>query len=98
LIKQINFLLQKYPVIIVGSVLYKNNPRDIDIICVIPDSSFKKFFGIGANKWIKEGKTGAWSKERFRWSDISIKTSKTLSKRMKNNVDFKFVPKSAYDD
>lgn len=38
---KLNDLLKEYPVYVVGSVLRKNSPRDIDLLCVIPDEKFK---------------------------------------------------------
>lgn len=85
-------LLSKYPVIIVGSVLRKDNPRDIDILYVIPDKDFQKIFHLSAKRFIEEGKTGNWSFERQNWAKRTIVICHLLAKRLRNNIDFKFIP------
>ena len=89
-------LLRQYPTYLVGSVLNKNNPRDIDIICVIPNKNFEKIFKISPKKWRTEGLTGNWSKERWEWCRLTISTCKILARRLNSNVDFKFIPKLVY--
>jgi predicted nucleotidyltransferase len=85
-------LIVKYPVYLVGSVLKKDNPRDIDILCVIPDDDFEKIFNLKPNQWKEEGKTGNWSNERYRWGSKCIAIAGILAKRLNSNVDFKFIP------
>lgn len=91
-------LLKKYPVVLIGSVLVKDNPRDIDIVCILPDKEFKLEFGLSAKQWRKEGKEGNWSNERWEWARKSIEGGKSLAKRLKGNIDFKFIPVSFYEE
>jgi len=77
--------------------LKRNNPRDIDILCVIPNTDFKKIFGLSAEQWRLEGKTGEWGEDRYKWARETIKVGKILAHRLSSiNVDFKFVPESFY--
>ena len=83
---------------IVGSTLIKS-PRDLDIVLVIPDSSFKRVFGLTAKQWSEEGDTGNWSNKRWYWAKESTRLGKLLERRIKKALfkyplDFKIIPKS----
>jgi len=92
-------LLSKYQINLVGSILQKDNPRDVDILCVLPDKDFKKIFQLSAKRFIREGKTGKWSPERCVWAKRTVAICHLLANRLKgNNIDFKFVPQSFMKD
>lgn len=91
-------LLLKYPIILVGSSLVKDNPRDIDLVCILPDDKFKLIFKISPKQWHEEGKSGNWSNERYEWGQMCIFGCRILQRRISaiKGVDFKFIPKSTY--
>jgi len=70
---------------LVGSVLIKNDPRDIDIAIVIPDELFQEHFG-NQRDFIKAIKSGNWNANTHKWSDISIEISKLLCVRLKSSL------------
>lgn len=93
-----NDLLQAGDLKIVGSVLSKKHPRDIDVILVIPDDIFKSLF-LPPQQWADEGRTGNWSDKRFFWSRRCVDLGKELSKRLGFflALDFRILPKSFED-
>ena len=79
------------PVFLVGSqITGKENPRDIDVVCAIPDDEFTIRFG-DVNEWCQEGVTGLWTEIRWKWSDECIKRWKegSLECGQGYNIDFK---------
>lgn len=86
-----------YPVYLVGSQLTdKENPRDVDVICAIPDDEFTSKFG-DVNKWIEEGLTGQYSEIRLKWIDECIKRWKEAVIETNLNIDFKIQPESMFN-
>lgn len=80
------------PVYLVGSqITGKENPRDVDVVCAIPDDEFTIRFG-DVNDWMQEGGTGLWTEIRWKWSDECIKRWKEASLETGLNVDFKIQP------
>lgn len=83
-------------VYLVGSILYKKNPRDIDVVMIVSDRLFTKLFKISVADWMEQGKTGKWSAGRYRWSKFCTKMCKALAKdsNVKKMIDFKIQPLS----
>lgn len=64
-----------HPVYLVGSqTTGKENPRDVDVVCGIPDSEFTLRYG-DINEWLEEGVTGQWTDVRWKWADDCSKRS-----------------------
>ncbi len=94
--KDINELLSLGDLYIVGSVRHKESPRDIDIILVLRNRDFRRYFGLTARRWCKEIQSGNWSAPLHYWSAICIIVSRELEKRMgldDHFLDFKIYPK-----
>lgn len=85
-----------HPVYLVGSQLTdKPDPRDVDVICVIPNDEFTLRFG-DVYKWLDEGGTGQWTDVRWRWSDHCVKKWKQGCLETGLNLDFKVIPMCAH--
>lgn len=56
------------PVLLVGSALEKEAPRDIDLRIKLPDEAFHERYG-SVPVWIAEGETGQWTGIREGWSN-----------------------------
>lgn len=94
LIKWANSIRGHYghPVYLVGSQLTdKENPRDVDIVLVLPNDEFTLRFG-NVYEWIKEGVTGNWTSIRWSWSEECIKRWKEGCIETDLNLDFKIEP------
>ena len=87
-------LLREGEIRLVGSVKDRN-PRDIDMICLIKDDLFSKYF-LSIDAFIKDGHSGNWSEGRLRWSMMSIICSRILQERMKTKrmIDLKILPRT----
>jgi len=51
---------------VVGSTLTRANPRDFDLLGVMEDDQFKACYGLTPEQFLEEGRTGEWSKGRWR--------------------------------
>lgn len=81
-----------HPVYLVGSqITGADNPRDVDVICVLPDDEFEMRYG-SVQQWIEEGESGMWTDVRWNWSDDCIKKWKHGVRETKLNLDFKVQP------
>jgi len=58
-----------HPIHLVGSALWKRNPRDIDLCIELPDDIFLAAFGISATDWAAQGESGHWTPARWNWAD-----------------------------
>lgn len=82
---------------VVGSVLTKEDPRDLDLILVIPSALFVELY-MPVDQYDAESKSGAWSMDHYRWSDDSIYASRVMQRRMRMTfraslvVDLKILP------
>jgi len=80
---------------VVGSVLHKRKPRDLDLVLVVPDEVFVEFFG-WPDRWEEEGESGDWTAVRHRWSAACIRLSREMARRMRTDlpVDLHVLPAS----
>lgn len=88
-----------HPVYLCGSwVKGKENPRDIDIICIIPDEEFEMRYG-PVKDWEEEGRTGIWTEGRWKWADDCAKKWRHGQQFIQNRgtIDFKVLPQSHHD-
>ena len=93
-------ILSKGTLKIVGSILRKS-PRDLDVALVLSDKEFEKEFKLTPKQWMLQGDNGNWSKQRWKWSDITISSGKILERRIlkalkRYPIDLKIIPES-YD-
>lgn len=86
-----------YPVYIVGSTLTKENPRDLDLVCIIPDYDFELRYDCKLREWINGFIMGSYSDEHWRWANECLKRSINGMKWTRKLTDFKVYPKS-YDE
>jgi len=87
-----------HPVYLVGSQLTdKKEPRDVDVVCAIPDDEFALRFG-NANKWMEEGITGQYTEIRLKWIDECIKRWKEAVIETNLNIDFKIQPMCMFNE
>ncbi len=81
-----------HPVYLVGSHLKNvSNPRDVDIICIIPNEEFDLRYGSTA-KWFYEGESGIYTDISWNWSDDCIKKTLLGCKKTGMCIDFKVYP------
>lgn len=80
-------------VILCGSALALDTPRDIDLRLVLSEKDFITFFG-SADKWTKQGQTEDWQIERWAWARICALLSYLLSSELDLNIDFQIIPYS----
>lgn len=87
-------LLQRGRLQFVGSVYSKVNPRDLDIVLVIPDAMFKRCFGMSVLRFEAEGRTGRWSADRFRWGRVCLSLNRMLQRRLRSDrpLDVTIIP------
>lgn len=78
------------PLYIVGSCLQKQDWRDVDIVCILPDEHFSLRFG-DYDKWYYEGATGEYTKIRWNWARECCKRWRELSRISWLNIDFKVI-------
>lgn len=87
--------------IIVGSTLRKDRPRDLDIVLLVPDREFARRW-LPARQWQREGESGDWSDDRWLWAADTLRLARVLARRLKRTMkretpiglDFKIVPAS----
>lgn len=80
-----------HPVYLVGSALrdLELEPRDIDLVCVLPADTFRDMFGGSYSDWMV-GK--AWPDRNecwLRWAHDTAKRSEQLSSEARRFVDFR---------
>jgi hypothetical protein len=90
-----------HPIYLVGSQLTeKENPRDIDIVCIIPNNEFELRYG-SLNKWCDESGTGVYTEVRWSWADDCLKRSLSGMQETGYSIDFKIQAKTialGYED
>lgn len=93
LLRHANHLAEFYggPVYLVGSALRKPNPRDYDIVVIIPDTDFFHRYGLTPKDWEKEGASGLYE-NRWRWAADMIKQTRRAWSHTMENVDLKIIP------
>lgn len=82
---------------IVGSALSKKEPRDIDMYGVMEDSVFKSIFGMTADEFQDQRRSGkAWSPDLIKWKEETLGAIRVLQFAFPQLVplDFKFLPES----
>jgi hypothetical protein len=85
-----------HPVLLVGSqITDAENPRDVDIVCAIPDHEFELRYG-SVNDWLQEGGTGLWTEVRWKWSDDCVKKSLDGMRDTGLQIDFKVQPMAQF--
>lgn len=80
-----------HPVYLVGSQLTKENPRDVDVCCILPDDEFELRYG-PVDQWIDEGCSGLYTNLRWNWGDDVVKKCMHGRKETKLEIDFKVIP------
>jgi hypothetical protein len=86
-----------HPIFLVGSqITGAEDPRDVDVICVIPDHEFMLRFG-PPDLWHQEGETGMWGHTRWIWSDDCVKKTNHGMRETGLFIDFKVLPESAHE-
>jgi hypothetical protein len=87
-----------HPVYLVGSqITGSEDPRDIDIVCSIPDQEFELRYG-SVQQWIQEGESGLWTDVRWIWSDDVVKKCLHGMKETKLQIDFKVQPETHFKE
>jgi hypothetical protein len=81
-----------HPVYLVGGALrdLEVEPRDVDLVCVLPDATFRWMFGGGYADWLvgrawPDRGEGTW----LRWARDTAKRSESLSEEARRLVDFR---------
>lgn len=83
-------------VYLVGSqITAKENPRDVDVVCIISDKSFEIRFG-NVDDWMQQGGTGLWTEVRWKWADASVRTTEEGMSLTKLPIDFKVYPETLH--
>lgn len=86
-----------HPVYLVGSqITGSKTPRDVDIVCAIPDKEFELRFG-NVDDWMQEGGTGLWTDVRWKWASRCAKDSLDGMKETKLQIDFKVQPMALFN-
>ena len=97
-----------HSVYLVGSQLTSDNPRDVDLVCILPDEEFKlRYFPDWweGNDKLKEEiekfflgiHTGIHSQEQWDWYEDMNKKSLFGMKSLHIPIDFKVYPKTYVD-
>lgn len=97
-----------HPVYLVGSQLHKDNPRDVDLVCIIPDDEFvtrfiNQFEVIGHNdlekceQWYLRWQSGLYNESNWVWAkDVSHKSLQGM-RFTSMNVDLKILSRLMQD-
>lgn len=86
-----------HPIYLVGSqITGSDSPRDVDIICPIPNKEFELRYG-DINEWLTEGGTGIWTDIRWKWANDCTKRSLDGMRCTDLKIDFKVQPMAAFN-
>lgn len=88
-----------HPVYLVGSSLTKENPRDCDVVCVIPDEEFILRYGVDdVKQWGFRYRSGSFDLHEscWKWADDVVHKSLQGMRFTRKYIDFKVFPES-YD-
>ena len=87
-----------HPIYLVGSQLTKTNPRDVDIVCVIPDEEFKlryiqiyhkEHHDIEIQQWYSRYMCGLYNESNWLWwRDCHAKSIQGM-RNTRQMIDFK---------
>lgn len=97
-----------HPVFLVGSQLVSETPRDVDIVCEIPDAEFKlRYFPDWWDSEMTEAQeiekfflsihTGVHTEENWNWYEDMLKKSLLGMRTLHIPIDFKVYPQSYVD-
>lgn len=85
-----------HPIFLVGSqITTKENPRDVDVVCAIPDAEFELRYG-SVGQWSDEGGTGIYTEVRWKWGDDCVKRSLDGMQDTGLIIDFKVQPMAQF--
>jgi len=84
------------PVLLVGSSVYKEDFRDIDVLIVINDSMFERRF-LPVDRYLKEAYSGQYSKEMWAISKECEKRYIDGCDSVGFNLDVKIIPKTYFN-
>lgn len=87
------------PVYLVGSSTVKGNPRDIDVVCVIPDEEFMLRYQVDSiEQWGLRYRSGSFDlhESTWRWADDCCHKALQGMQFTHKYIDFKVYPES-YD-
>ncbi len=98
-----------HPVYLVGSQLTSESPRDIDVVCELPDPEFKlRFFPDWWDSDLSEKQeiekfflgihSGLHKTEHWNWYEDNLKKTLFAMKMLHIPIDFKVYPKSYCED
>lgn len=75
-----------HPVYLVGSALEHEDPRDVDVVCLLPDAEFWGRYG----RYQEHARIDVpWGPEAKRWGEDMAKLSAYAAKHLALNVDLK---------
>lgn len=89
-----------HPIWLVGSQLYKDNPRDVDIVCWIPDDEFCFRYGVNPehlHQWNLNVVQGVFEPSHWAWSDDNHKKGLHGMRYTGLPIDFKVMSQSFAD-
>ena len=96
LVRWSNFICGFYghPVYLGGSQLTdKENPRDVDVICILPDDVFCKRYQIkDLEQFLLKWTAGLWEKEHWDWNEDMLHKTYHGWDFTHMNIDFKVIP------
>lgn len=81
---------------LVGSSLYKEECRDIDVRCVVSLYDFERLYG-NFNDFFDQYTSGNFNKNAWKWSADRLKRSRQLYDAIKENIDFAVFPEHLWD-
>jgi len=91
-------LLQLGRLQIVGSILKKDTPRDLDIVLFIPNKIFNKIY-LNVEEWKNRLNSGDWNDGCYIWSNDSVRLTYLMEKRLQSKLlmDCKIEPMSYFN-
>jgi len=81
--------LEGYQFYVVGSALYKKEPRDVDIFAVMDDWHFKSIFKITGSGLINNQESSVWREQNLG----AIRVLQSIFPKL-IPIDFKYIPRS----
>lgn len=84
------------PVYLIGSALYNENPRDIDIRVVISVTDFNRIYG-NYEKFNEEYISGEFDTIAWKWVDDRLKRCRDLYQQTSENIDFSVIAEPAWN-
>lgn len=81
------------PVYLVGSSLYNQFARDVDLRIVLPDEQFEARYG-NIEEWSDDTWRNEWREARQKWAKDMGKLSMEATITIRANIDFQVEPES----